>query len=79
MFLEEFNKYINKFAAYGLVNKWYKDTLYLLALEGNIKKRGFVESDKVSLTLEHLQTAFIILGIGVLFGTLCFIFELRTK
>lgn len=78
VFLEEFNSHINNFVAYGFVNKWYKDTLYILALEGNIKKRDFVESHKVSLTLEHLQLAFMILGIGYFFGILCFIFEHRS-
>lgn len=79
VFLEEFNSHINNFVAYGFVNKWYKDTLYVLALEGNIKKRSFLESHKVRLTLEHLQVAFFILGIGVFVGFLCFIFELSYK
>lgn len=79
VFLEEFNSHINNFVAYGFVNKWYEDTLHVLTLEGNIKKRSFVESHKVSLTLEHLQLAFIILGIGNFAGILCFIFELSYR
>jgi hypothetical protein len=81
--LESFNRIIHRAVAAGMVNHFWEDIR--LRDIGHKKEDGEKDgdeddeeggSDAVVLTLNHLQSAFILLILGLAFGVIVFIIEL---
>lgn len=74
--MESVNYYLSLFLQSGLITKWYSDTTYIYELEAGLQNRHFIHSNKIQLSLGHLQIAFFILFFGILLSFVAFGMEM---
>ena len=76
-YLDTFNFVIRRLSEAGLQGKWFRDTMFMYLVYGNITDESTFKSAKTSpLSLKHMQTPFYILSIGIIVSFVIFIYEI---
>lgn len=73
-FLPRFNDLLTRFLESGLINKWYRDTLYGFIMRKKIHTKVLEQIQK-AFNFEDVQTAFYLLALGIIFAFVIFVFE----
>jgi hypothetical protein len=77
VYKETINWYVLIFAQSGLYSKWQRDTKFAFNLQHEMESRARDHyTGNIILTLDHLQTAFVLLSIGVSISLSVFVWEL---
>lgn len=77
VFLDTVNYHLDNFLQFGLITKWNNQMDFIYHLNNGITLQNLVSSsNKIILTLEHLLLPFGILGCGICFAFIIFLFEL---
>lgn len=74
--IRKFNALINRMKDAGLISKIYKDFLYNKTILDYIRHReGIADVSQITLTVQHMQGAFAVLIVGLMFSSVVFAME----